>query len=114
MPTRPARRCVRCRQLFTGTACPTCHPPWEHPSKSWQGISKAGWAGFRADVLIERPVCEICRNALSTTVDHLDGCDYTTQLLDRGWVRALCEECHRKRTAAQSAAARRARPAIRD
>lgn len=113
MPTAPPRRCLRCRAMITGTRCATCHPPWEHPSESWQGVSRAGWPKARAIQLRAYPDCVMCGDQASE-VDHVDGTDYATQLCDPAMMRSLCRACHHRRTVAQSVASRAARPSVRD
>lgn len=85
---------------------------WKEQSSNWQLLTPAqrkAWPAFRKAYLRDHPWCtigytDICQ-AVANTVDHLDGCDYRTQFLDRAWCRAACVRCHRRRTAQQGNAA---------
>lgn len=52
-----------------------------------------GWKHqqFRARILASRPVCELCRNALSTDLHHKDR---NTRNLSDDNALAVCERCH--------------------
>lgn len=91
--------------------------PWATPSRSWAALTpaqKAAWPPFRAAFLRDFPWCaigfaDICTRT-ATTVDHLDGCNYTVDFLNREWCRPACRACHRRRTSQQGNAAQLHRP----
>jgi len=57
----------------------------------------ARWQRWRAQILRERPVCERCNDALSTTVHHQGGGGTDPALcFDLSRLVALCSSCHAK------------------
>lgn len=102
MPTQPPRFAFVKREP---------RRPWQRPA-SYTDKRKRGRAGQRerARILAEEPLCRICeaagRVSESKEVDHivplsLGGTE------DRSNKQGLCKPCHRAKTAAESAAARR-------
>lgn len=57
------------------------------------------WKSFRARLLNERPICEMCGMDFSTEVHHI-GRDYwnDNDFYDESMVRCLCKKCHSKIT----------------
>ena len=85
---------------------------WERPGKSAHK-RKRGRAGQRdrAQVLLEEPLCRPClaegRTTASEEVDHI-----RDDLPDEQWdarenKQGICKPCHKKKTAAESAAGKR-------
>ena len=71
------RRCRTCRQLVRGK-CETCDAAWIRKPKSWT-VANTGdrrWRRIRQVRLALEPLCRFC-GAIATTVDHVDGTDYT-------------------------------------
>ena len=57
--------------------------------------STARWQRWRAQILRERPVCERCHDALSTSVHHQGGGGTDPVLcFDLSRLVALCDRCH--------------------
>jgi 5-methylcytosine-specific restriction protein A len=101
MPVSPPR--------FGRKAAP--RPSWQQPGRNARR-RKRGRAGQRerAQVLAEEPLCRPClaqgRTTASEEVDHIRD-DLTDELWDaRENKQGICKPCHKKKTAAQSAAAR--------
>ena len=102
------RRCRTCRQLVRGK-CETCDAAWIRKPKSWT-VANTGdrrWRRIRQVRLALEPLCRFC-GAIATTVDHVDGTDYTdpASWLDVQMTRSLCKACHATRTARQGTDAR--------
>lgn len=121
MPTRPPRACSGCGAPVTGR-CTTCAPTaWARKPASWTGGSTRAWRRFRASWLADHPMCAGWPNgtchALAAEVDHIEQLtNFTPDLreaarFDPRNVQSLCTPCHRKKTAEESARARRIRRA---
>ena len=71
MPNKPPARCRKCKQLHAGTGlCPTCQAA-KH--RKYDG----GYRKQRAELLAERPLCEIRYPGIctvwATQADHIGG-----------------------------------------
>jgi len=94
-----------CPALTRETYCP------EHKPESWAGRRgfegyKGDWLRIRAQVLKEEPVCRMCGQEPSVTVDHIvprarGGTD------DRSNLQALCGDCRRAKDARDAAEGKR-------
>ena len=117
MPTAPRGRCTtqQCRALSTkGSHCDEHQPKaWArrgaiHPG--WTGGSTRRWRKTRLAKLKRDPICQTCRRALATTVDHI------TPLAEGGnmWADAnhqsLCKPCHDAKSDAERRAGSSAPP----
>jgi 5-methylcytosine-specific restriction enzyme A len=107
MTPRAPRRCSRpaCDELLP---CPTHTPaPWQ--SSHRRTLLPSDWHRIRAAILTRDPTCQLNLNGCThtaTEVDHIGRPDDHTPRNLRG----VCTTCHRKRTATQSATARRPPP----
>jgi len=78
------------------------------PSRTFKGTKQARgyggtWERLSKQVRAEEPVCQICGDAPSTEVDHIepfDGVDDPLRL-DRENLQAVCSACHNKKTRGQ-------------
>lgn len=102
-----------CSVLTTGTYCPAhakaAQPAWRTTtgSSTSRGYGSK-WRKLRKEILARDPVCTLCNRRPSEHVDHITskaagGNDSPTNL------RGLCEKCHKKKTAQDGAARKRAK-----
>lgn len=54
------------------------------------------WRAIRSEVLGRQPWCAICKSALATDVDHIDGNAWNNEARNL-W--GLCRSCHSRKTA---------------
>ena len=93
-----------CPTLTRDTYCDVHKPePWAG-RRGFEGY-KGDWLRIRAQVLHEEPFCRMCGRP-STTVDHIvprarGGTD------ERSNLQALCNDCRRRKDAADAAEGRR-------
>lgn len=79
-----------------------------HPKVAWAGSTRRSrlppdWERRRRTVLARDEICRLCNDALSTEVDHIKpGDDHSLDNLQ-----GVCQECHKDKTAAEAAEARR-------
>jgi 5-methylcytosine-specific restriction protein A len=121
MPRSPPRVCAHagCGAVAYGTHCAAhqadTRQRWANPKHRERGGSRqargygAAWEKLRATVLREEPLCRAClpRVTAASTVDHIvpkseGGSD------DRSNLRALCRECHARKSSAEGRRARTA------
>lgn len=105
--------CRHCGQEFTRRwsfqrRCSSCARTDRKPSAHSRGYGNA-WKRRRAEVLLEEPTCRVC-GAPATEVDHiharvLGGTD------DRHNLRAICSDCHARKSRRDRALALVAREA---
>lgn len=107
MPTSPPTRCP-------ATGCRHQSPCPDHAAKPWAGAKQRQanypkhWPKLRAAVIRRDGRCVNCGSRAHLTADHripihLGGTH------DMSNLQALCEPCHRIKTAAEAVAARRSR-----
>lgn len=119
MPTRPPRVCAGCGEAASGR-CPRCQPEaaWTRKPQSWRQGSTRRWRRFRANWLAEHPLCAGWPRGyrcgrVADELDHIIGLGAFPEhqredaRFDERNVQSLCRDCHRKKTAEESAAARR-------
>lgn len=81
----PGRRCAR------------------HERRPWEGSTRrsrlpADWPKIRLRILERDPICQICHEALSTDVDHIQpGDDHSDENLQ-----GACRSCHLSKTAIEA------------
>lgn len=118
MPTAPKHPCSKagCPNLTDRKYCPE-HAPIqasEDSEKAWRTSKEtastrgygARWRKLRLMILARDPVCVLCRQRPSTTVDHVmpksrGGQDEESNL------RGLCSRCHAAKSTAEGNQARR-------
>lgn len=91
-----------CPNLTPNAYCP------HHTTPPWQGSTRRArlprnWNRVRATILHRDPTCQACGTAPSTEVDHIQPGDNHHPSNLQG----LCTNCHRAKTQAEAAAARR-------
>lgn len=111
---RARRRCghTGCDEL---APCPThTPPPWATSTR--RATLPPDWHTIRADVLTRDPTCQLHYPGTWHTTRGLASCGGTSSEVDHigraddhtpGNLRGVCTDCHRRRTQAQSADARR-------
>ena len=78
----------------------------------WRGSASSrgydwDWAKLRAAKVNADPMCEICRAAPATEVDHKQPVDARPDLrLEWSNLQSLCHPCHARKTAREHGAAR--------
>jgi 5-methylcytosine-specific restriction protein A len=96
--------CVECGALSEQSRCP------RHRRRPWEGSTRSrelppDWSRRRAGVLDRDPICTICREAISTEVDHIEpGNNHSYENLQ-----GVCTRCHMRKTQQEAADARAGR-----
>lgn len=103
---------TRARKVCGKPGCPRLQPCPDHPPVAWSGSTRRqrlppDWDRRRRSILARDPTCQdgrVCQGlALSTEVDHiLAGDDHSLANLQ-----GICHQCHKAKTAAEAAEARR-------
>lgn len=97
-----------CSALTSKGRCENHSGPSASTPKAWATTTTSSsargygsrWRKLRALKLAEQPVCEACRRAMATTVDHIKpkargGGDEWENL------QSLCDPCHKAKTASE-------------
>ena len=97
----------RARKACGQPRCPHFTPCPDHPKVAWAGSTRRSrlppdWERRRRAVLARDELCNVCRNAISTEVDHIEAGD--NHDLDN--LQGICAPCHQRKTQAEAAAAR--------
>jgi 5-methylcytosine-specific restriction protein A len=88
--------------------CPNLQPCPDHERKPWEGSTRRSrlprdWPKRRIHILQRDPICNVCCNALSVEVDHIEpGDDHRFENLQ-----GICKDCHDRKTQDEAAAGRR-------
>lgn len=96
------------RKPCNQAGCPNLQPCAAHTPKAWSGSTRSArlpssWPKLRRFVLRrDNGVCQLCRSAPATEVDHIVAGDnhHVTNL------QAVCSPCHRDKTLREARAAR--------
>ena len=100
---------ARARKVCAHPGCPNFEPCEQHARKAWAGSTRRqrlprGWDKIRRSILRRDPICQVCLNALSVEVDHIQpGDNHHPDNLQ-----GICKRCHTRKTQDEAAAARRA------
>jgi 5-methylcytosine-specific restriction endonuclease McrA len=89
-------------------ACPELQPCPTHPKTAWAGSRRRSelppdWEKRRRYVLDRDPTCQVCDDALSVEVDHID----EKRDHSYGNLQGICLGCHKAKTQREAAEARR-------
>ena len=107
MPTAPGRVCNRCcKTIPAGQKRCQCRPAWEGSSYGNSGTDRRQ-RRIRAQQLAEHPICQWpgCTE-LAVTADHIRNLAAGGAKYDRTNYQSLCDEHHRRKTAAEARAGR--------
>lgn len=101
---------TRAPKICSHPTCTRVQPCTQHAPKPWAGSTRRSqlpgdWDRRRRAVLDRDPICRVCGNALATEVDHVD--DPHNHEYDH--LQGICEPCHKAKTQAEAAQARRER-----
>lgn len=115
MPKSPPTICTEpgCPNHATeGGRCPA------HKRKAWRTTTTSSaargygerWRRIRAMKLRNHPVCEVCRLAPATQVDHIKAKAHGGDDYDPDNLQSICRPCHQAKTSTEGKRRRTARP----
>lgn len=98
---KPAHPCGQpgCPVLVHGRPhCPEHTVERKRDPEQARFYGSSRWQKLRAMVRRQQPLCQMCRNAPSAVVDHIDG-NWRNNRMDN--LRGLCSPCERSHTGRQ-------------
>lgn len=109
MPQALKRQCNKCKAIVSGQ-CPNCKRGWADKSRGTRHERGYDWdwVRLREYFMANHPLCEDCLDrgvsVVSTECHHVESIARKPELrLDASNLRALCGECHRRRTSERAA-----------
>ena len=97
------------RKVCGQPQCPHLLPCPDHPKVAWAASTRKtrlppsrAWERLRLTVIERDPICQVCHQAISTEVDHIDPGDNHALTNLQG----ICAPCHQAKTQTEAAAGR--------